>query len=79
VLDDGPIILARGGAAAIAQWARQRRRELEQLAADPPPEYAGADLAPRSTVRQEVFDRGDAPLPAYAWPPPRRTGWERTP
>ena len=27
-------------------------------------------------LRRASFERGDRPLPAASWPPPRRTGWE---
>jgi len=39
----------------------------------------GAQLAykPRSPIRGAAFDTGGEPLPAYAYPPPRRTRWER--
>jgi hypothetical protein len=72
---DGFITLTGVPRAGMArQWA-QRRTLRAQAATDP--EYAGQDVAPRPTVRQEAFDYGDEPLPGYSVPPPRRTGWER--
>jgi hypothetical protein len=32
---------------------------------------------PRTTARMLAFDHGEEPLPAWSWPRPRRTGWER--
>lgn len=44
---------------------RQRQEMASKVETDPSghPEYAGADLAPRPTPRQQAFDNGQPPLP----------------
>jgi hypothetical protein len=74
-MPQGYVTLAgRSRASQLAAFVRWRQRRSEAASG---PEYVGADVAPRPTVRMEVFDFGGEPLPGYSWPPPRRTGWER--
>jgi hypothetical protein len=76
---EGYITLIGGGSREVIAQLRARRRERAEWAKTLPTHQPGqpfVDAAPRPTPRQEAFEYGDPPLPAYSWPPPRATGWE---